>query len=76
MILPTKHISVQHSLLGAGAVVLRHLDHPQTITALWERIRSIPETSVYWRFILALDFLYAIGTIEHADGFIQRCKQC
>ena len=76
MILPTKHISVQHSLLGAGAVVLRHLEHPQTVTALWERIRVFPETGVYWRFILALDFLYAIETIEYTDGFIQRCKQC
>jgi hypothetical protein len=74
VILPTKHISVQNSLLGAGAAIVRHLDSPQTVTALWDRVRGIPEIGVYWRFVLVLDFLFAIGIVDLADGLIVRQK--
>ncbi|MEO5333876.1 MAG: hypothetical protein H7839_17830 [Magnetococcus sp. YQC-5] len=76
MILPTKHVDLQHSLLGAGATLLRHLQMPQTVTSLWDRVRANPEVSVYLRFILALDFLFAIRAIDWADGLIVRRKPC
>jgi len=72
MILPTKHISLQYSLLGTGAIILRDINSPQTITGLWERVRSKPGVGVYWRFILALDFLFAIGALDFEDGLIVR----
>ena len=75
MILPTKHISPQQSVLGVGAIVLNKIDSPQTVTGLWERVREVPEVTVYWRFILALDFLFAIGAVEFADGLIVRHAQ-
>lgn len=74
MILPTKHISTQHSILGAGATVLKNIDAPQTVTALWERVRGIPEVGAYWRFILVLDFLFIVGVLDLADGLIIRRK--
>jgi hypothetical protein len=75
MISPTKHISVQNSLLGAGAVVLRNLSSPQPPTALWERVRRWPEIKVFERFVLTLDFLFAIGAVELEDGLIVRTKR-
>jgi hypothetical protein len=72
MILPTKHISAQNSILGVGAVILKHLNYPQTLSALWEHVRDLPEIKVYWRFILGLDLLYAIGVIDLSDGLIVR----
>ncbi|HAT49142.1 MAG: hypothetical protein HQL75_04930 [Magnetococcales bacterium] len=74
MILPTKHVDLRHSLLGAGATLLRHMQSPQTVTALWERVRGNPEVSVYWRFILVLDFLFAIQAIDWVDGLLVRRK--
>ncbi len=74
MILPTKHVSAQYSLLGAGATILRQLDSPQTVTALWERVRTEPELGVYWRFVLALDFLFAIRAVELRDGLLVRIQ--
>lgn len=74
MILPTKHISPQHSILGAGATILQYLDSPQTVSALWERVRAFPETRVYWRFVSALDLLFAIGVLDLTDGLIVRHK--
>lgn len=75
MILPTKHISTQNSLLGVGAVLLKNLDKPRTVTALWERVRALPEIGVYERFILSLDLLYAIGALDLVDGILVRSKK-
>jgi hypothetical protein len=72
MILPTKHIDLQHSIVGSGAVILQHLHSPQTVTGLWEHVRSLSEIGVYWRFVLSLDFLFTIGAIDLENGLIMR----
>lgn len=74
MILPTKHLSLQYCVLGAGAAILRRLDSPQTVTALWERVRTEPGVSAYWRFVLSLDFLFAIGALDFKDGLVVRSE--
>lgn len=70
MILPTKHIPLDRSLLGAGAVLLQLLETPQTPTAIWDLARHAPEIAAYGRFVLTLDFLYAVGAIELVDGLV------
>jgi len=74
MILPTKHISVQFSLLGAGATILQHLNSPRTVTALWEQVRTEPEVGIYRRFILVLDFLFLLNVLDLRDGLIVRSQ--
>lgn len=75
MILPTKHISTQNSLLGVGATILLHLDQPRTVTALWERVRDLSEIRVFEKFVLALDFLYAIDAIDIDNGLLVRSRK-
>lgn len=70
MILPTKHVSLDRSLLGAGAFLLAHIDEPSTITGLWERAKERSGIESYDRFVLTLDFLYAVGAIDLVDGLI------
>jgi len=72
MILPDKHIDTENSLIGAGAVIIRNLEQPHTITSLWELVYDRPEIEYYWRFILILDFLYTIGAIDMVDRMIVR----
>ena len=72
MILPTKHVSVAQSYLGLGAQVLAHMERPQTLTRLWERVRESVASSNYERFLLTLDLLYSIDAIELDDGFLRR----
>jgi len=76
MILPSKHIAVERSLLGIGAEVLSQLYEPKTTSRLWDEIRTsalVQEKSVpYDWFILALSFLYAINAIEFRKGRIYR----
>jgi hypothetical protein len=72
MILPTKHVSLDKSLLGAGACVLSILSEPMTPTGIWEKAKHAAEIGTYGRFLLTLDFLYAIRAIDLADGLIVR----
>lgn len=72
MILPTKHISTANSLIGVGAVLLKHLEQPYTVTSLWEKTREIPGIGSFERFTLALDLLYTIGSIEFHQGLLRR----
>ena len=72
MILPTKFINLEDSLLGLGAVILGLLTYPRTITALWEEIRKSPEAMSFHYFVLALDLLYILGAIEFQEGLIAR----
>jgi hypothetical protein len=72
MILPTKHISTQQSLLGLGATILKYLPAPTTITGLWDKIRALPEIGTYKRFVLTLDLLYTMNAIDYAEGLLRR----
>ena len=75
MILPTKHISPERSLIGIGGLILHHLDHPQTITRLWEQVRPAPQLESFEQFILALDLLYIISAIDFSSGLLKRSRQ-
>lgn len=72
MILPTKHISPQRSLLGLGAVLLRRIEKPKTIVGFWNEVREVPEVATFQRFVLALDLLYTLGAVTLEDGLITR----
>ena len=78
MILPSKHLSHNRALLTVGAVMLRHLSAPVTVSALWERLshssrdQTVLSTLRYDAFVLALDLLFLIGAIELRDGLLVR----
>jgi hypothetical protein len=75
MILPTKHIPIEESLLGLSAEILSFLSRPRTVTALWEIARDRPVFGSFHRFSLALDLLFLIGVIDIESGWIQRTKR-
>lgn len=72
MILPSKHISEEQALIGVGAVVLRQLARPQTVTSLWDKVRDDRAVGTYERFVLALDLLHITGIISLTQGMIRR----
>lgn len=76
MILPSKHLSYDRSLVVIGSDILRLLDQPRHVSDIWERLRrdraSRPQDSPLsfdW-FILGLSFLYAILAIDLLDGLV------
>lgn len=72
ILLPTKHIPEEHTLLGAGAVLLAHLRGKETVTSLWDKVRANPFIGTYGRFILAIDFLYISGLIQYEKGSLSQ----
>lgn len=70
MILPTKGIAPDRSVLGVGADVLGLMrEEPIGVSTLWERYAKYRKrhgcdapVTFDW-FVLALDFLYMIGAI-------------
>lgn len=76
MILPTKHLSIDRSLLGVGSVILGLLDKPKSASELWNTLKRSEQaqlrTMEYDWFVLALDFLFCLGSIEAIGSRIGR----
>jgi hypothetical protein len=80
MILPSKHLPQDRALLTVGADVLACLSRPKTVSALWAELTrqndgltsTLPRRITYDWFLLALDLLYALGTIELDSGLVAR----
>lgn len=72
MILPTKYIREDETLLAVGAILLKKLSTQKSLSALWESSREISNIGSYERFILALDMLYILGLINIENNKIMR----
>lgn len=78
MIIPTKGVRSERSLLFIAAQILRDLDGPATVSSTWEALArrrrndGQEATVTFDWFVLALDLLRALGTIELANGMLTR----
>lgn len=78
MILPSKHIRNCESLIGLSGIVVGLIEKPMSIDSLWSKFESINNTEScptyhsFDNFILALDLLFILKTIELRDNTI--CK--
>ena len=74
MILPDKNIKPEYSLFNCGAILLRELSKPQTVSLLWDKVRKNRIFTNYEKYLLTLDYLFLIGSVSLTDGLIMRCK--
>lgn len=78
MILPTKHLRPERSLLTISAEVLSILSEPKTVSRVWEefsksRSRGTARVPVtYDWFVLSLDLLFIIGAVRFKAGRLAR----
>lgn len=78
MIIPTKGVRPERSLLFVAGQVLRDLDGPTTVSGAWEalarrrRDEGLDATVTFDWFVLALDLLRALGAIELSRGMLTR----
>jgi hypothetical protein len=78
MILPTKHLGVERSLLGIGAIIYELLKEPKTVSRLWSELRDAREkrseksTVTYDWFVLGLDFTFLMGLVKYEKGKLWR----
>lgn len=78
MILPTKYLSHERALISVGGEILKHLEEPRSVSALWDCVRDAQTykatdtlISFDW-FVLALNLLYTISAVDYKKGLILR----
>lgn len=76
MITPTKGIAPDRALLAVGAQIVMQLDRPLTVSQTWARLKEwrganghTAPISFGW-FVLALDVLHALGTVDIRDDLL------
>ena len=74
-LLPNKHIPTNRSLVGIGALVLGRLERPINVSRLWESVKDEREVASFGNFVLALDYLFALGAIDYERGLLSRFIQ-
>lgn len=76
LILPTKKLRIENSLIYIGGIVLSLVNEPKTVSRVWEEFQRHRVTELHqemcdvsfdW-FVLALDLLFLIGALEHRAG--------
>ncbi|WP_020469846.1 ABC-three component system middle component 6 [Zavarzinella formosa] len=78
MILPTKRLSQDRSLLYVGAEILRLLDEPKTVSRIWQELQSARSAQseltslTYDWFVLSLDLLFLIHAIRNERGRLEK----
>lgn len=78
MILPTKHLRADRTLLSVGGEIHSIIDEAKTVSRVWEEFstsRSRAEgrapVSYEW-FVLSLDLLFVLGAVAFEDGRLLR----
>lgn len=78
MILPTKRIPEDRSLLYVGAQILGLLDEPKTVSRLWDELQGVRARDrafsplTYDWFVLSVDLLYTVAAIDLQRGRLVR----
>lgn len=77
MILPTKYLDTDRSLLNLSAEVMELLGQGLPVSKLWEEFQTTrqgkPMVTYEW-FVLTLDLLYCLGMVEYRKGKIIRLR--
>lgn len=82
MILPTKKLPPENSLVYLGGEVLRLLDEPKTISRVWQEFQEsrtrklgldMCDVPFDW-FVLALDLLKLLDAIDLRQGRLERAS--
>jgi hypothetical protein len=78
MITPTKGIAPDRALLAVGAQIAMQLDRPLTVSQTWSRLREWrqenghPAPLSFGWFVLALDVLYSLGSVDLDNDLLTR----
>ena len=70
MILPSKYLLMEMSLLGQAATILTCRQDAQTVSGLWSRARAQRPNLTFARFSEALTLLYSLGAVESVNGLL------
>ncbi|WP_444922366.1 ABC-three component system middle component 6 [Microbulbifer sp. CnH-101-G] len=78
MILPTKHLSPDRAIITIASEVFELINNRSTVSSVWNEFQEKQRGCMrqgeipYDWFVLSLDFLYLIGSIEEDSGRLSR----
>ncbi len=76
MIMPTKYIKENESLLALGALILEEItDEGSTLSVIWDNLKDDEALFNYKRFILTLDVLFLLGLVNIKNNKIIKVSQ-
>lgn len=79
MFLPGKYVHPERTLVSIGAKIIYLLQHPQTVSRLWNSYKDMQEDEQlpvvsFDVFVNTLCFLYAVNAIEMKNNTIRRIE--
>jgi hypothetical protein len=78
VILPTKRLPEERSLIRIGGEVVGLLDENKTVSRLWDEFKSARKdrgtTITFDWFVLALDLLFMMGIVVAERGLLRRVE--
>jgi len=78
MILPTKHLPTDRSLIAIGADIIKLLDRPKSVSALWSEFQELNSRKnrrpTFDWLMLGIAMLYALDAIEQRGHRIHRLE--
>lgn len=72
MIMPSKYLREDETLIGVSAIILPLVERTGNLSTLWETAKKMKAIGTFERFILALDLLFLMGLVELHGDEIQR----
>ena len=70
MLLPDKYVTVERSLLGQAAKILKQRGPDRTVSELWSSLVADDSSWTFDRFALALSLLFGLGVVALQNGIL------
>jgi len=81
VILPTKHLQPERALISVASEVFELVGRRSTVSSIWNALQDKHRAAFrygdvpYDWFILALDLLFLMGSVEENNGIIRKVKK-
>jgi hypothetical protein len=74
-VLPTKYVPIDSSILGVASILLGDLGSNDTVSTLWDRVRTMPQVRTFDRYAEALALLFAARLVDLRRGILVQIRE-
>jgi hypothetical protein len=74
-VLPTKYVPIDSSILGVASILLGDLGSNDTVSTLWDRVRTMPQVRTFDRYAEALTLLFAARIVDLRHGILVQIRE-
>ncbi|MCK1513066.1 hypothetical protein IVB22_10870 [Bradyrhizobium sp. 190] len=74
-VLPTKYVPIDSSILGVASILLGDLGSNDTVSSLWDRVRTMPQVRTFDRYAEALTLLFAARIVDLRRGILVQTRE-